>query len=75
LERRTTSDESHLVNLLNRARDARDELLQKYRTDIGVIARAQVESWLQNVSDGLEFDTGRFPIDDPIRFDSTASAT
>jgi RNA polymerase sigma-70 factor (ECF subfamily) len=42
---------SLLADLLQRARDgdddARDELFQKCRAYVGVVARAQVESWLQ----------------------------
>ncbi len=44
-------DDSELVKLLNRARDgddaARDELFQKCRNYVNVVARAQVESWMQ----------------------------
>ena len=38
-------------------------------------ARAQVESWLQNISDCLEFGAGRFPIDDHIRFGRISNLT
>jgi len=44
-------DNSQLVNLLDRARDgdeaARDELFDKCRNYLGIVARVQVESWLK----------------------------
>jgi len=45
------NDDSVLLDLLNRARDgddmARDELFDKCRAYVSVLARVQVESWLQ----------------------------
>jgi len=47
----TAEEPSSLVQLLDRARDgddsARDELFEKCRAYVNVVARAQVESWLQ----------------------------
>ncbi len=47
----STDGTSQLVELLNLARDgdeaAREELFEKCRTYIGIVARAQVETWLQ----------------------------
>jgi RNA polymerase sigma-70 factor (ECF subfamily) len=47
----SSSEQSSLADLLNRARDgdlaARDRLFEKCRRYVGVVARAEVESWLQ----------------------------
>jgi len=47
----SSSEQSSLADLLNRAKDgdltARDRLFEKCRRYVGVVARAEVESWLQ----------------------------
>ena len=50
-ERMPNDENSSLVRLLNRARNgdtaARDRLFERCRTYVGVVARAQVESWMK----------------------------
>jgi RNA polymerase sigma-70 factor (ECF subfamily) len=55
---RIMSDESGLLQLLNRARDgddaARDELFHKCRNYVNIVARAQVEGWMRSKVDASD---------------------